>query len=313
MKTYWDPVEGQIPQNKFDQSNKKYLDFYQKYINRPKLIKYRVYFTITLIIIISASSFIGIFIFEMKTGYLIISFILLILSTFTIRNLTYFNDPIVFLTIAKKNGWLYNKFATKNKVELFKKKFPRLFLKGSRYKITDEFFGKINFLNISTDFYFSIFEYKIQHGKKTLIYKNNLLAFNNSMKTKYNFTIAPQDLQGSFRDYFSDADIKTESRKFNKRFSIYYNGTKEKNENEIIKLLTPAVIIKLIEIKNRYGDFYLIFGPELVIFVFTKNLLYINHTDFTKNIEIDQRDIKNVETAISNYIKTAKNLLQYLN
>src|SRR3989338_5122526 len=93
-----------------------------------------------------------------------------------------------------------------------------------------------------------------------------------------------------FFNWFRKNEIETESAEFNSAFAVFYKGEKMERELDIIKVLSPAVQIKLLELKRSQGPFGIGFRGEVMFVVFRPNLFKKMRTNFFKKTELDPRD-----------------------
>lgn len=310
MKYYWDPVYDKIAENKFDEINRKYFKYYEKYKNKNKTNIPFVF--ISILIIIATFTLIALKTFGFSSNdyrLLIIFFPLTILSTiFLAFHIKYIkiNHKI---SAAKNNGWLFNPSKNHEHFNLFKQKFPKLLSIGNKNYFYDEFWGESLILNQKTNFYSSSFNYKLDLSKDAKHYKRKIFALHFPLKKSGDFLIAPKKITNYLTIKLNQKEIQTESNKFNNYFSILPLQT---DQNQTFAFLSPAVINILINIRENFGDFYLRVKNRTLIFIFLENEI----EEFSKNSNngIFSKENENIASAkINSYLKISSKLLKYLN
>ena len=304
MKTYWDPVWGQIHENQFNENIKNLEKEYQQYKNNPKKIKKIFIYTIIF-----------------STSVTIILLLILILSKFEINLFlhlgifilvpffyhTYykkFGENILKLSLAKKYNWQFNPQINIEHSLILKRIYPHLLNLNSEGLVYNEFWGKFKNLN----FYFS--EYSTSKSKTS---KNStIFIFKLNKPIKKNFILKPKQLNRSEKINKKE-QIDTESLAFNQTFLIYYNGIKIEQESKIIKILSPAVIVEFLNLNKKYGEFFVEFFNETIIFVFTKDLIKLKYTNLIKNIEVDARDELLINNLLSDLLNISNKIEKYIN
>jgi hypothetical protein len=165
-------------------------------------------------------------------------------------------------------------------------------------------------------FYSSVFEYTVESGggrrRHSTTYRKTVFALRLNKVIKADFRLEPEGIINKFLNFFRKKEINTESAEFNKTFAFFYGGQKVDSELEIVKTLSPAVQIKLLELKNKRGGFTILFRGDTVFVVFEGNLFKKMYTSFFKSIELDPRDHELMQTIIKEILDITSQIIPYL-
>ena len=231
----------------------------------------------------------------------------------------------------KKNNYLYNpwtnfsvnfitgslrikkkKFLNNSSQEEMFKKFSKLLDKKNRkdLKLDDEIWGKKNL----QDFYMADFSYKIPKGRDNKYINNYLFIIKTKKKLKNYFLLKGENIFDKFKNKINNEDITTSSIEFNKRFKVEYENKNNKNLLEIFKTLSPIILNKLLDLRNKYGGITILFQDNTICFLFDNSLLSeINlKTDLYETDKINEGDLKNMDSKINEIIEVGINFSKYL-
>ena len=225
---------------------------------------------------------------------------------------------LIKLMIAKEHDWIYSPQESSGRWACLARKFPEFFRQGDQgQNLSDEFWGKFNSQKQMVYFWSGIFTYqkvfRAAKGKKrTTTYRQNALAIKLNKKIKADFRLVSENIFLSFLNFFRKKEIDTESAEFNKSFAVFYAGRKMENELDIIKVLSPAVQVKLLQLKNDEGKYSVLFRGEVAIFLFSGRLLKRMRANFFRKVELDPRDQEKLNKKINVILEITSGIAPYL-
>lgn len=321
---FWDPAGEEISAEKLDGDITKLELKYLEYKGDPGAIKRNLFFctlpamiTIGLVImfpqIISSLANAGDD--GQGLGLLFLPFIPLI---WYIAHVFKVQIDVAKMMIAKKEGWLYSPAEKYSRWSGFCAKFPELFNKGhENQNLQDEFWGTFEADRQKVHFWSGIFEYTIvtsgskgRKSRRKVINTGIAMKLNKHLKT--DFRLEPEGFLSKFLNIFRSKEINTESHDFNQAFAFFYNGKKSDEELQIVRVVSPSVQVRLLEMKEAEGPFCLQFRDDIVVFLFNRNLFKKMHTNFFRKVEIDQRDIEAIESRLKKLLHIAGDIVPFL-
>lgn len=215
------------------------------------------------------------------------------------------------IQLAEKNNWLYDPKPSPNRYKILKSHFPKIFNKGDfSQNISDEFWGlttlkqKEYFFNAGLFFYY-------EKGEDTQSYLRQYLFIKLEKEIKSEFLLSPE--KTSIFNFFRSKEINTESQEFNKLFEFSYDGKKDEKALEIVKSLSPAVQLKLIELAKNKGAFDVLFSKSTILFLMDGKLLPEMKTNLFKSVEMNLTYTQKVEKEISSLLEIGTSIAKYLN
>jgi hypothetical protein len=312
--TYWDPV-GNLPLVRIKENSAKILAQYEKLKNDPNIINKHFRNSIILGFIL-ALFIIPLFIFSLSfdsdsgVGYIVI-------LPFLPYSAVYFyykmlSRDLLKINVANINNWLYDPIEDRTRYNDLVKYFPEIFEKGNSNSqvIEDQFWGLKSSSYKNHYFYSSLFKYETGSGKsKTTIY-NNFFTFALPKTLKCRFHMFPETISFSF--FKRKKEIETESIEFNKMFQFSYQGTKDKSALEIVKTLSPALQLKLIELTNLKGKYEILFAHNTITFLFKGFLLKDMKTNFRNSLDLNPQDEAMIDRQINLMIDIFEDMSKYL-
>jgi hypothetical protein len=238
---------------------------------------------------------------------------LMIVDIINIRN--YYKElllDLIKLNLVRKNKWYYNPNKSNDKATDLASKYHEIFnLEGGAFGwVEDEIWGNINKSKKRCDFYSGIYHNTMFNNRGSNVDKNFFIIKLNK-KLQSTFFLYPEDIKSKLKNIINKKEINTESIKFNKLFSFNYNGEKGKSAQEIIKILSPAVQNKLIELREKRGKYKALFKENVVIFMFDDILYKKPYTKIFRGYRIDERDSKEVENHINTLIDISTDMVKY--
>jgi hypothetical protein len=220
--------------------------------------------------------------------------------------------------IANRQGWHYCPAESHERWLRFAEAYPEIFQKGNKdQNLQDEFWGITEGQGHKADFWSGIFEYVIEtegdKGRKNRQTKHcNVFALRLSKVLKCDFCLRPESLGAKIRNWFTRKEIDTESADFNRNFAVYYNGKKVEEELEIIKTLSPSVQMRLIEMKEQFGKFTLLFRRDVVLISFNGRLLKRMRTNFFRQVAVDTRDSEALTERLKSVLEVSADIARFL-
>jgi len=331
-KTFWDPTGDRVTLQSFRGHRVDLNTIFEKYQKNPHFPK--IIFGICLFIAIIPISF-GKFFGFLSNQIFYGEAIALLPAVFYWRHLSALRDDLINIFIAQKKRWAYNPARQESRYTALRRVFPEI-LKGDtffkRHAISNEFWGNFAFETEKVDFwtaqieerkhqnidsnaimptmwYTRLFEKLILNALKNTKFQT-VFAFRLKRKLKTRFLIAPEHfLEKVFR---REKEIDLESAEFNKNFAIFYNGQKVEKQNEIVKILSPAVQLRLLEMKKVFGDFYILFVDDAIFFLFDGKLLQNPRTNFLKTTKINLIDVAVVENRLQKTFEIGVDIARFL-
>jgi hypothetical protein len=225
---------------------------------------------------------------------------------------------LIKLQIAKTNFWAYDPNVSKGNWRSHNQLFPELFSLGNQNQyFEDQFWGKTEFKSKDNYFHSGLFSYDVvtrdSKGRRhTTTYKKHFISVYTEKEIKTRFKISPEGVFNKIGNFFSKKEINTESNEFNKAFAFSYNGSKDNEAQNIVKVLSPAVQDKLLSMKNKKGSYSALFSNHAVTFIFDGLFFKQIHTDFKKSLVIDSRDSDFLENELNTVIDISNEIMQYL-
>ncbi len=303
----WDPT-GKIDVEKIKQNSYE-LDAKYKYLcENPNIIKNQMITGLKI-------GLIGTIILVPLNYYTILGklggyyFLVIPWLFFLVQSFLLYNDEIediIKLQIAKKNNWLYDPAEDPVYWEYLEKEIPSFFRKGlGEQKTQNMFWGDINKKN--KKYYFHGGEFKYNLSNKNFKIENYIILYNEK-KVETAFKL----VKSTPKNKASKKEIRTESNEFNKRFSFVYNGNKEEEELEIMKVLSPRVQEELIKLHDKNKDIIIIFQDNYIIISEEGPILKNIKTSFNNSHLIDKRDIDFLEEKLNSLSIISAELLKHL-
>ncbi len=226
-------------------------------------------------------------------------------------------NDLIKITIAKQNNWLYAPHKSSKHWQKLSIRYPEIFQVGDEDQtLQDEFYGKFHGHKSDVEFWTGYFEYSnvyYSDGKKRKTrYSKTTIAVRVSKQIKARFYLKPEESITSFLNNFRKKEISIESHDFNKSFAVFYNGKKREKELDIVKVLSPAVQVKLLDMKEKEGNYSVFFHGDAVIFVFNGGLIKKKNTNFIRKVEIDPKDQNYIKDRLESILEISNEIVKYL-
>lgn len=315
----WDPVGSINEDDELIRDNVNLALYYNNFRSKPNLRILNTLFEILgfilLMIIFTIIILLELFIFKFylndldrTTKIVLISiFYVSIISFYFIQSRNYdkqVDRELVEIQVAQKNNWISSPSQNSSRLSVLSRFYPYTFKKDEFYSyVTNQFWGSEI---INTKYYYftlgvSNYQYLTNESKSFSGLKSFFYAiFKLETSVPFRFAIFPKKRF----DFTTSSDLEF----FEKNFTYEYA-----RENPNFNFLSDALkeeIIKLYEVIN----FELIeFRDNSLVISFEDDLYNIEFTNFLKTLEIDKRDIENIEHSILELVSHMSKLINVIN
>jgi hypothetical protein len=299
-KDYLDSQTKKLEKMHFELEKKNYI---------KRNLNLVFYIFIVLIIIFCLVDFLSFFVGAYSFPFFsIFAIVIGFICYFGLRG--YYNSFIrdfVKYEVAKEFGWSYEPDPNKNKWYKLREDIPEIFKKGNTMQeIDDQYYGQIYFNRKAFDFHSGIFHYAVRtsNGKSssTTHYYRHFFAFRLNKRINSRFFLYPENIGSKVGNWFNGKEVNVESNEFNKKFAFSYSGKKIENEIEIVKIISPSMQLKLLDLYNKKGAFNVLFSEDFVIFDFCGRLKNRFKTDFAKSIQVNREDVEDIKNEFKNLV-----------
>ena len=321
----WDPAGDSVYKNSFSSETKSLENRYNNHLKDPKYLrkhrnKLLAFGVLGAAVILVLAYFFPEYAFGKGDELRIIVFIAapFIPYILYIKKIKDLQKDLVKLIIAKENHWTYSPKRRAYRWKVLKVKFPEIFNRGDESQnLQDEFWGNFKGDRRAVDFWTGIFEYTVvrrrSKGRKSRqVFIRNAFSFRLEKKLNTRFCLKPEKILSKIRNFFSTKEVETESTEFNKSFVFYYDGEKADNELDIMKTLSPAVQLKLLNLKKSEGNYSVLFCGDVVVFLFDGVLLKKMHTNFFEKVEVASQDKEFLRAKLEQILEISDDIVQYL-
>lgn len=323
LEKIWDPVGEAITLNSFHGMRQELEETVKKYLKNPNLPRRNLFlFCIPIVITAVLALFIPSFAFavaKIDDGNGIMLFLLpFVPATIYVYRIFQLQRDMINMLIAAQEHWIYSPGERADRWLNMKNKFPELFQKGNTgQNLQDEFWGKHRGKKYTADFWCGIFEYVVESqgtkGRRSrTTYRKNVFGFKLGKKLKTDFRLEPEHLGNKILNFFRRKEIDTESVAFNQAFAVFYNGEKIREQLEIVKILSPSVQVRLLELKAQYGSFVMQFRDDAVMIMFPGRILKRMKTNFFLQVAVDSRDKEAIRDRLNNILEISGDILRFL-
>ena len=263
-----------------------------KYRTRPYLLKlYLALFTVTPILFTILSLVAGVFDFH----YLVI----FLPALFYFSYIRLLSNHLINSEIAKQEGWIYSSEETVLRWSKLAMLYPEIFQKGDNDQtVSEEMWGTLQ----NAPFWLGCFDYAVGEGKNREDHSHSVYAFPLPRAAPADFLLEPKSWGSEKRD------LETESIDFNKNFSIQYAGARAQSGPLIFQTLTPPALEKIVALRAKTGPFSLLFSGKTMVISFGE-VIKPRFTNFFIRVEVDPRDIQELEGRLKQVITLAGEIL----
>lgn len=294
----WDPLNEKITSQSFGEEQRYLLNEYESYKKRPYLLKLFLAFWIILAIVF--------LIFIIITGIvqLVIGFAPVILYYGYVMKR---QEKLILYLICEKNQWAYNPGTIYNRAADFVILLPLLFKYGYDQNLDEQIWGRITSQSSTVDFWSSEFEYTTGSGRSARAHTEYIFIFRLARSMPINFTLEKAGLLRTFEEY-----IKTESDEFNKIFQIESDTTDTESKQQIIRILSPSVITRLIDFSKSYKPKKITFQGDIMAIALKDKIWKTKYTNFFKQVTIDPRDETQMYESLKEMAELPSEMIQFI-
>ena len=317
-KSFWDFTGTRVKEASFIGDNEKLDKEFKKLKKHPNKIKTNFFFACLPIafffaVLLFAPQIISAIISSSDEGIylLILPFAPAVIYYTRIKKL---EIDLIKKLIAEEYNWIYSPKESYLRWSAAKSFSPKIFDKGTRTKrLEDEFWGNYKSPKQTVDFWSGLFTYETGSDKYRVKHVETVFAIRLNKYLTKKFSIVPSNAFRSVSNFFTKKDIDTESAKFNSKFDVEYDGTKIDNHLDIIKILSPAVQVQLLEFLDNHGSFSLFFEGSVFFIVMKGKLFSKMKTSFLlKGVYLHPEDRKNLEEKMNSMINISSQIVPYL-
>lgn len=217
------------------------------------------------------------------------------------------------LLIARRSGWIYNPAEERGRWGYLAEKFPDIFQTGTHsQQIEDQFWGAVDVRGRMTDFWAGVFKFEVKHGKSSTTVRKTVIVMRAPEPAKHPLYIQSNVLFSPLFSLSLRAVPDTENVAFNKAFSVYAKRDEPSAEIEAVRLISPAVQERLLQLKQEHGPFSLLMQDDAIIFSFSKIFFKTKYTDFFKAVSLDQRDQDEIQGFLKSLFGSVGDMMRFL-
>jgi hypothetical protein len=291
-QSYNDPLNEEINTLNFSEAQKDFVN----QVNSIRSLHYGLLLTL---IVLALLPFIGIFyfyFFKTFNAYIFIFSFIPVFGFYTyIKGLQ--NEIFIYLVCEKMN-WAFNPNLETKRASKLALSFPIVFKRGTDYQLQDQIWGTYD-NKTKIDFWAGTFSYTQNRED----YSQSAFIINTSKPLSTTFALYRWGEKSIYR---------TESEKFNELFKIRSNSNNSDTRLRIMKLLSPSVQVRLIDMANKYSLDCIAFEENCMIILFSNKFWKVKYTNFFKNITIDQRDMQVYEDLMTEMVALPLEMIRYL-
>lgn len=198
--------------------------------------------------------------------------------------------------VTKKNGWIYN--PTPSNVDGLKlsKSYPKIFRRGVDQFVDDQVWGTYVTPKTKRAFHLGSYTYitetHTKNGTHRTPHPHYFFAVKLEKKIKSPFMLYQESLFSKIGQKFQDKEIDVESIKFNKTFAFSYEGKKADKSIDIVKMISPAVQLQLLELNKKGSNLNVLFDSDTMIFLFGGKLFKHFKTKLVDGGDIASDDLE---------------------
>ncbi|MEI7690507.1 MAG: hypothetical protein WCI63_02690 [bacterium] len=316
-ETFWDPLGSNIsPLDLEDIStrNGKLEKKFSKIKSNPSAIKRNVFLLSLLGIVIFALIELIYFYAKQKSGDalstdavvvpLICAIVPVSIYLYSIKEL---QKDLLNLSVADRFNWLYDPDKNRSKWKNLKETYPEIFDLGNENQYIDNQFWGL-FDDTERNFWLGRFNYTVSQGKTSQTYQNLVYGYKLSKPVTTDFSLIPQTSFTKAETALSTKVITTESSEFNRLFHINYKGDRGLVGADILQVLDPDTIVKLIDYNKDSKKISMVFRGDIVLFS-TRGDIKTKYTKIRSGTFLDERDAALILEQIHSAINLTEEVL----
>lgn len=224
-------------------------------------------------------------------------------------------NAAIWYLLCEKHNWVFNPEKNFERPERLAKLFPDIFNRGLLNKdgkekkdnekytsLHNQVWGKIG-TGESINFWSCIF-HSDQHSSGSGLYDQTAFVIELDDFIPVSFSLFRKGEKST---------IQTESVEFNKLFKIKSHEDNNTTEQQIIKALSPSVQVRLIDFANKFSLDCIAFQDKYMVILFEGKVWEAKHTNFYKNVTIDERDIKRFDDLLKEMVALPLEMRKYVN
>lgn len=241
---------------------------------------------------------------------------------FYIRRVYDLQTDLVKLEVADENDWVYSPDRDGRRGSLFNRRYANLFTHKDRERpeTEDEFWGTYQANRQVMPFWTGLFHYQVESrvrvNKQRRVRKHVWTAVALPLNRRIPHTLLlraqPLRLRWLRRLFRRRVNLNTASAEFNRRFDVYRDGVEQEDRHAILRILTPAVQVRLLDLHNEEGEFAFYFDHEAIVFIFHGRLMKGMQTDFFRSIELAPEDRTRVQERLDHVLSLSGDIVPFL-
>jgi hypothetical protein len=310
----WDPAED-FSIDKITRNSSKVLAKYEKLKKDPGLPVRQRQKALRVILILIACSFAEMYFF----GHFYSTFIIGVIGYLAYNGITQYYKKLgidlVKISIALEKNWFYDPLNDFSKWQSLVNKYPEAFMRGNdEQNVEDQLWGKYSCNNQEYDSYSGLFHYtrvtrSSKGGTSKKMFEKNFFCLRllKPLKTRFYLFTDGTDAKSS---EIKSNPVSTESVEFNKNFSISCEKDGE-NILEIMKILSPAVQVRLTDLVKAKGPYGILFSENCIFYVFNGPFFKQVKSDLFTGVDMSPEDRTYFETEFSSLINLTTDLTRY--
>lgn len=301
---FWDPVDRKITQDSFVDDRQPIAEELRNYKANHNNLRLNIF----ILSMIAAGPLIFL-IFILISGdlnkYLFyLCFLCFLPIIFYIKITNRLQDKLILFLLCEKNKWVYKPEGSES-INKFITAYHQVFDKGRDQYFQDQIWGSL-LDKEEIKFWTGTFCYIVGSGKSQQTYEHPVFMLKLKDKMQTNFFL---DATNSSK---SKVNIKTESNEFNDRFKIICEIDDASFKNQILKILSPSVQVRLVDFGNTYPVARIYFQKDVMILEFVKKIWNRKYTNFYKEVQIDHRDEESYCLAIKKMFSIPSEMIQFI-
>lgn len=303
VQTYWDPFNETIRSDTYSLHTQKLVEKAESYQRNPFSIKRNLYLLLLLGIMINVVCF-ALFRFESAIlQVFIVSFVPVSIYYAIIRS---FQENFILFLMSQQNNWVYNPDRDPKRYDKCRIFYPNFFDVGHSQNIEDQLWGTL-WGEKPISFWNCTFHYVTGSGKHQQSHNHTIVILRLYKAVPVNF-----DLRRIILLNLTGSDYKTESEEFNRIFSISMQSNRPDSKLQLLKVLSPSVQVRLIQLASLFPLAKIGFSGSQMILDFNGLIWKCKHTNFFKEVKVDARDTEHFKSLLTTMTAIPVEMLQYI-
>lgn len=297
--TVWDPLDDTVTLKSFTDEQIKLVNDYETVRKRPYLLKLYLA-TLFVLALLTLVALLYSRIFQLIIGFVpLFWYYGFIMSK---------QENFILYLLCEKNNWPYNPDSVTTRADDFKVVLPMIFEYGYDQTVDEQLWGNIDYQSGKASFWSCEFQYTTGSGKSTQTHTEYIIIFKVTKPMLTNFSLVKTGFLRIF-----ERDIKTESEEFNKIFQIETQDKDTENKEQIITILSPSVITRLIDFSKSFKTKRITFQGDIMAIVLENKIWKTKYTNFFKQVSIDSRDETRMYDSLKEMAALTTEMIQFIN